>query len=71
MESKENVRAFYDRIGWRLESDGFYQNARYEDLRPVSVDYIHACHLRITPYFKAGGRILMDLGCYSDRKSVV
>lgn len=63
MESKENVRAFYDRIGWRLESDGFYQNARYEDLRPVSVDYIHACHLRITPYFKAGGRILMDLGC--------
>ena len=63
MESKENVRAFYDRIGWRLESDGFYQNARYEDLRPVSADYIHACHLRITPYFKAGGRILMDLGC--------
>ena len=22
---KTNVRQFYDRIGWQMESDGFYQ----------------------------------------------
>jgi len=49
---KNEVRHFYDEIGWKLESDGFYQNARYEDLRPVSADYIHRCHLRLVPYFK-------------------
>ena len=63
MESKDDVRAFYDRIGWKLESDGFYQNARYEDLRPVSAEYIHQCHLRVTPYLAQGGTYLMDLGC--------
>lgn len=62
MESKENVREFYDQIGWKLESDGFYQNARYEDLRPVSAEYIHRCHLRITPVFAAGGDKILDLG---------
>ena len=23
---KEEVRQFYNRIGWKMESDGFYQN---------------------------------------------
>lgn len=60
---KQNVREFYDKIGWKLESNGYYQNARYEDLRPVSAEYIHRCHLRITPYFSAGGKYLLDAGC--------
>jgi ubiquinone/menaquinone biosynthesis C-methylase UbiE len=59
---KQNVREFYDEIGWKLESDGYYQNARYEDLRPVSAEYIHRCHMRITPYFAAGGKYLLDAG---------
>ncbi len=59
---KNDVRSFYDRIGWIKESDGFYQNARYEDLRPVSAEYIHRCHLRITPILSDGGMYLADIG---------
>jgi len=62
-ENKQKVREFYDEIGWSRESSGYYQNARYEDLRPVSAEYIHKCHLRITPYFSRGGRFLLDVGC--------
>ena len=40
-DNKQKVRKFYDEIGWSLEDSGFYQNARYEDLRPVSAEYIH------------------------------
>lgn len=61
--SKESVREFYDQIGWSMEPDGLYQNARYEDLRPVSAEYIHNCHMRITPYFEKGGRYILDAGC--------
>ncbi len=62
-DSKQKVREFYDEIGWSRESSGYYQNARYEDLRPVSAEYIHKCHLRITPYFASGGKYLLDVGC--------
>ena len=55
-DSKQKVREFYDEIGWSMESSGHYQNARYEDLRPVSAEYIHKCHMRITPYFAKGGK---------------
>ncbi len=60
--SKQDVREFYDEIGWKKESDGYYQNARYEDLRPVSAEYIHNCHMRITPYFQNGGKYFLDAG---------
>ncbi len=59
---KANVREFYDRIGWQMESDGFYQNARYEDLRPVSRDYIHNCHMRVKRHLAPEGRYLLDAG---------
>ena len=62
-DNKQKVREFYDEIGWSKESSGYYQNARYEDLRPVSAEYIHKCHLRVTPYFAAGGKFLLDVGC--------
>ena len=62
-ENKQKVREFYDEIGWSRESSGYYQNARYEDLRPVSAEYIHKCHLRVTPYFASGGKYLLDVGC--------
>lgn len=61
-EVKKDVRQFYDRIGWQLEEDGFYQNARYEDLRPVSREYIHRCHLRVNRHLKPNGRFLLDAG---------
>ena len=61
-EIKRQVRGFYDQIGWQVVSDGMYQNARYEDLRPVARDYIHACHLRVGRHLKPGGRLLLDAG---------
>jgi SAM-dependent methyltransferase len=61
-EIKHQVREFYDRVGWQTESDGFYQNASYEDLRPVSHDYIHNCHLRVRRYLNPTGRFLLDAG---------
>ncbi len=45
--TKQQVREFYDQIGWSHAGDGLYQNARYEDLRPVSREYIHKCHMRV------------------------
>ncbi len=59
---KQDVRKFYDQIGWQTESDGFYQNARYEDLRPVSADYIYKCHMRINRHLIRPGQFLLDAG---------
>jgi ubiquinone/menaquinone biosynthesis C-methylase UbiE len=59
---KQEVRQFYDRVGWSKKADGVYQNARYEDLRPVSSEYIHRCHLRVNRHLKKGGRFLLDAG---------
>jgi len=61
-ELKQQVRTFYDQVGWKLESDGFYQNARYEDLRPVSQEYIEKCHLRINRHLIRPGKYLLDAG---------
>ncbi|HSB66812.1 MAG TPA: class I SAM-dependent methyltransferase [Anaerolineales bacterium] len=61
-EIKQQVREFYDRVGWQEQSDGFYQNASYEDLRPVSQEYIHKCHLRVLRHLKPAGRFLLDAG---------
>jgi SAM-dependent methyltransferase len=59
---KQQVREFYNQVGWKTESDGFYQNASYEDLRPVSHEYIHKCHLRVVCHLKPGGHFLLDIG---------
>lgn len=59
---KQSVRQFYDRVGWQVVEDGNYQNARYEDLRPVSREYIHRCHLRVSRHLKPAGRFLLDAG---------
>ncbi len=62
VEVKQKVRSFYDQVGWQVVGDGLYQNARYEDLRPVSSEYIHRCHLRVGRYLKPSGRFLLDAG---------
>lgn len=58
----QEVKAFYDSIGWQVTENGLYQNARYEDLRPVSREYIHKCHLRINRYLSHTGKYLLDAG---------
>ncbi len=59
---KNDVRQFYDRVGWQQVSEGVYQNAQYEDLRPVSREYIHHCHLRVNRHIKREGRYFLDAG---------
>ena len=59
---KQSVREFYDSIGWKHIGDGIYQNARYEDLRPVSREYIHRCHRRVNRHLRKEGEYLLDAG---------
>jgi ubiquinone/menaquinone biosynthesis C-methylase UbiE len=60
--TKQEVREFYDEIGWQKEADGLYQNARYEDLRPVSLEYIHKTRLRVNEHLLPSGDLLLDAG---------
>jgi ubiquinone/menaquinone biosynthesis C-methylase UbiE len=62
VDVKRQVREFYDKVGWKEVGEGVYQNARYEDLRPVSREYIHRCHLRVTRHLKPDGYLLLDAG---------
>lgn len=60
--TKQQVREFYDQVGWSQEEDGNYQNARYEDLRPVSAEYIHKTRLRVNRHLLPEGKYLLDAG---------
>lgn len=59
---KRQVREFYDQVGWKMVGEGVYQNARYEDLRLVSSEYITRCHARISRHIAPSGRLLLDAG---------
>ncbi len=59
---QQQVQAFYNAVGWKQIGPGVYQNARYEDLRPVSRPYIHACHVRFGRHLPAAGRLFLDAG---------
>ena len=61
-QAKQQVRQFYDRIGWQEVREEQYQNASYEDLRPVSSGYIRRCHLRVNRYLPRAGKYLLDGG---------
>ena len=58
-DTKQKVREFYDEIGWQQEDDGHYQNARYEDLRSVSREYIHKTRLRVLNGLIPTGRFML------------
>jgi SAM-dependent methyltransferase len=59
---QQQVRSFYDAVGWKQIGPGVYQNARYEDLRPVSRDYVHRCHRRFGGLLPPSGRLFLDAG---------
>ncbi|MBM3126274.1 MAG: class I SAM-dependent methyltransferase [Chloroflexi bacterium] len=61
-DTKQKVREFYDEIGWQQEEDGCYQNARFEDLRPVVREYIRRTRLRVMGGLLPKGRFLLDAG---------
>jgi hypothetical protein len=62
-EIKQQVQDFYNRVGWQQVSEGTYQNATYEDLRPVAREYVHRCHLRVAHHLAPTGEKLLDAGC--------
>ncbi len=59
---KQQVREFYDQVGWQEIGEGLYQNTHYEDLRPVSRQYIHRCHLRLLQHLGPSGWYFLDAG---------
>jgi SAM-dependent methyltransferase len=61
-EVRNEVRRFYDSVGWQRVGPGVFQNARYEDLRPVSQEYIRRCRRRVLRHVPPRGRYLLDAG---------
>jgi SAM-dependent methyltransferase len=59
---QRQVRQFYDQVGWKRSAHDLYQNTQFEDLRPVSSEYIHRCHLRVNRFLHTTGRYLLDAG---------
>jgi len=58
----DSVMRFYDEIGWQsVKKSGFEDAERFEDLRPVSSEYIHRCHLRINEHIPRRGKYLLDV----------
>ncbi len=57
---KQAIMDFYDQVGWKEEGDQFYDGARFEDLRPVTQDYLRRCHLRVNRYLPGKGTYLLD-----------
>ncbi|MEW5828266.1 MAG: class I SAM-dependent methyltransferase [Chloroflexota bacterium] len=61
-DTKQEVREFYDNVGWQQEEDGLYQNARYDDLRPVAAEYVQKTRLRVNRVIAPTGRFFLDAG---------
>jgi SAM-dependent methyltransferase len=61
-EVRDEVRRFYDSVGWQQVGPGVFQNARYEDLRPVSQEYIQRCRRRVGRHIRSSGKYLLDGG---------
>jgi ubiquinone/menaquinone biosynthesis C-methylase UbiE len=59
---KREVQEFYDQYGWQQIGEGLYQNSRYEDLRPVSEEYVHRCRARVSHYLPESGELILDGG---------
>ena len=56
------VQSFYDQIGWKRDEKGDFEDAVvWEDLRPVSADYIHKCHMRVKRHLGPTGNYLLDV----------
>jgi ubiquinone/menaquinone biosynthesis C-methylase UbiE/uncharacterized protein YbaR (Trm112 family) len=62
---KKGLRDFYDLIGWQKDGQqatNFVDALKWEDLRPVAREYVHACHLRVNRYINHQGHYLLDAG---------
>lgn len=59
---KQNLRSFYDEIGWTTDKTNvFIDAARFEDLRPVAREYIDRCHKRLKHFIPMKGQYFLDI----------
>lgn len=58
---KKDVQRFYDSVGWSLNDKLYEDTFRFEDLRPVSREYIHKCHLRVKEHIRPKGDYFLDV----------
>ncbi len=60
---KKLVQDFYNQRGWFQEEEGDYEDAIiFEDLRPMSAEYLKNCHSRVNRYLNTSGTYLLDAG---------
>lgn len=60
-DEKENIRTFYENVGWR-KSDGLYEDTRlFEDVRDVTREYRQQCNARIGTHLPPVGLYLLDV----------
>jgi len=60
-EDKMLVKNFYDDRGWNVNEGGDYEDADiFEDLRPVSKEYISKCHSRVNTHLPKSGKYMLD-----------
>ena len=59
---KTDNKEIDNHTGWSMDEGMLYQNAQFEDLRPVSRDYINRCHMRVNRHLAFEGRYLLDAG---------
>lgn len=61
-QEKLDAQQFYEQIGWQKDgSDLFLDTVKFEETRPVAMDYIRQCHLRVNRYLPAQGKYLLDV----------
>jgi SAM-dependent methyltransferase/uncharacterized protein YbaR (Trm112 family) len=61
MSDKKSVQDFYNQFGWKQNDEGnFVDGDAYEDLRPVSEEYMYDCNIRIKRYLQPQGDYLLD-----------
>lgn len=58
---KLGTQDFYNTIGWEKENDNFKDALLFEDLRPVSSEYIKKCHYRLKRYIPHAGKYIVDV----------
>ncbi|MGH7900145.1 MAG: hypothetical protein ACRENZ_00240, partial [Thermodesulfobacteriota bacterium] len=59
---KKNVMDFYDQVGWQKGGEEvFVDTLKHYDLRPVSKEYLHKCHLRVSRHIEPSGKYFLDV----------
>ncbi|MDX2188858.1 MAG: class I SAM-dependent methyltransferase [Bacteroidota bacterium] len=57
----QELENFYEEFGWKKNKNNVFEDAaKFEDLRGVSRQYIHDCHMRVKKMLPKSGRFLLD-----------